>query len=259
MDNKDLILLTDELKDETLLGKILDIEKLGRELGVGGMSTFQRQEFVLNPVEFVQGTTERSRQAIFEASVRISNLRGGVYDFHKANAEIKLNTAKKIRWEKKLLDANDVADKMEAEAEIQLLEVEIQRKTAELEALKYKADFWITEVKDFYVSFLKNEEELKKRGVSVLDWNTHAEQVRYWTETTNAKINKQLSYALMGRSQQEGDSLAMQNHTDVMLQYAQNIFGILPDRQKEEIKQIATNMGIKIEEKPKELEGQKNG
>jgi len=257
MQDKDLVLLTDELKDEELMNKILEIEKLGKVLRVGSMSSFQKQEFVLNPTEFVPGTTEKSRQSIFESAVRISNLRGGVYDYHKLTAEIKIETAKKLRAEKKLSNAQDEADKLEAEGEIQLAEVEIQRKTNELDSLKYKADAWLDDVKDFYVEFLKNEELLKQRGKSVLDWNTHEEQVRYWSATTEAKLNKQLTYALMGRSTQEGDSLCYQNHPQIMLKYAEAIHELLPESQKKEIKELANNMGIKWGDGTQKIEEKK--
>jgi hypothetical protein len=249
-ENKDLTLLTEELKDEILMNKILEIEKLGREIRVGQMTTFQKQEFVTNETEYPIGTVERSRQAIFEASVRISNLRGGVYDFHKAQAEIKIEKAKKLRAEAKLAKAADEADKLEAEGEIQLAEIDIARKTNELGALKYKADAWLDDVKDFYVTFLKNETVCKEKGKSILDWNNFDAQIDYWSTVMERKIQKQLSYDLMARTQQQGDSLPFQNNTQVMMKYVGNIFPLLPDTKKEEIKQMATRMGITIEEKP---------
>jgi hypothetical protein len=259
MDNKDLTVLTDELKDETLLNKILEIEKLSREIHVGNMSSFQKQRFVLNPTEFVPGTVEKSRQSIFEASVRISNLRGGVYDFHKAQAEIKIQTAKKLRSEKKLATAIDEADQLEAAGEISLAEIEIQRKQDELEALKYRAGAWLDDIKDFYVSFLQNEALLKERGVSVLNWNDESEQLRYWHATTEAKLNKQLAYELAGRSQQQGDSICFQNEPNIMMAYAKSIFPLLPDNKKNEIRQLANNLGITIDEIPASIEDKKDG
>lgn len=227
---KDLALLNDELKDSTLIETLNKIESISREMSVGGMTTFQRKEFVLNPTDYPPGTVEKSRQAIFEASVRVSGIKGSVFDFHKTTGEIDKAKARLMRAQSNLKKLQEMpltdevaADLLEAQGEERIARYDLLAKEESLAGLKARSAHQLQEVKDFYEEFQKNEVYTAAKGMSYKDWNTEKASLDYWGSVQDARIQKAMSYGAAGISQQQGDSLPFQNRPAILLKQAQEL------------------------------------
>jgi len=212
---KDLVLLNDEFKKESLMDKLKEIEDLGRELDVGGQTSYQNTNFVLNETEFPTGTSGKSRQAIFESCVRVDSLKGLVFDYHKTVGEIKIQRAKMLRAEEKLKNADNKADKIEAEGEFEIARAELRQKELFIDGMKYKSEYLLRSINDFYQNYEKNEVECKKLGFTVHDWNKMEVEDHYWRTVNDRKVIKHEMYRLAQLSKETGDSLPLQNQMDL--------------------------------------------
>ena len=190
------------------------IEKLGRELEVGGQTSYQNKFFVLNPVEFPQGTSGKSRQAIFEGAVRVDQLKGCLGDLYKTEGEIKVCQARIIRAQRKMGSA-DEADKLEGEGELIIAETELKQKEMALDGIRGRAKHMLRCVFDFYGEFVKNEVDCEKLGFTVHDWNKLEVEDHYWRSVNDMKIAKAATYAALGMNQQTGDSLPFQHNLNI--------------------------------------------
>ena len=195
--------------------KILDeVERLGRELEVGGQTSYQNKFFVLNPVEFPQGTSGKSRQAIFEGAVRVDQLKGSLADLYKTEGEIKVCQARILRAQRKMRN-DDEADQLEGEGELIIAETELKQKERALEGIRSKAKHMLRCTFDFYGEFVKNEVDCEKLGFNVHDWNKLEVEDHYWRSVNDMKVAKAASYAALGMNQQTGDSLPFQHNLNI--------------------------------------------
>lgn len=205
--------LNTKLANEEIRDTLKKIEIISRKMEVGQQTSYQNRFFVLNPVEFPEGTSGKSRQAIFEAAVRIDVLKGHLFEHKKINGEMKIIEAKLIRAKKKL-ESDDEADRLEAEGEIIIAEAEYRQKELSLEAIESKAKNVIRQIDDFWDEFNKNEEICVKRGFSYENWNALEVEDDYWNTVNDRKIQKAAAYSMLGMGQQLGDSLPLQNNLD---------------------------------------------
>ena len=118
----------EQFSNKQVLDILQDIDTKGKELEVGGQTTYQNRFFVLNPVEFPEGSSHKSRQAVFEASVRVDNLKSLLFEYKKTIAEQKLIEIKKLKIKRKIENATDDLDKLEAEVELEMVEIEKRQK-----------------------------------------------------------------------------------------------------------------------------------
>ena len=205
--------LNKKLANEEIRETLKKIEIISRKMEVGQQTSYQNRFFVLNPVEFPEGTSGKSRQAIFEAAVRIDVLKGHLFEHKKINGEMKTIEAKLMRAKKKL-NSDDEADKLEAEGEIIIAEAEYRQKELSLEAIESKANNILRQIDDFWDEFNKNEELCMKRGFNYENWNNLEVEDDYWNTVNDRKIQKAAAYSLLGMGQQLGDSLPLQNNLD---------------------------------------------
>jgi hypothetical protein len=213
---KQLEKINEDFKKEELLGKLKEVEKLGRELAVGQQTSYQNRFFVLNDTEFPTGTSGKSRQAVFEAAVRVDSLKGLVFEYNKTIGEIKQEKANLMRAEEKLNDPEaSEADKLEAEGKIDVSKAEIRQKEIGLENMHERSKQLLRSMFDFYEEFEKNEEECKKLGFTCKDWNRLEVEDHYWRTVNDKKVLKSKMYQLAGMSKEQGDSLPLQNRLDV--------------------------------------------
>lgn len=216
---KQLQILDQVFSKGEIIDVLNDIESLGRQMEVGGQTSYQNKFFVLNPVEFPEGTSGKSRQAIFESAVRVDVLKGNLFEYKKMLGEMKILRAKMFRAEKKLEEVTkngDIADVMEAEGEMDILTAEIRQKELALENLQAKSKHVLRSIIDFYGEYKTNEEICNNLGFITADhWNTLEVEDHYWKTVNARKVQKAASYAALGMNQQLGDSLPLQNNLDV--------------------------------------------
>ncbi len=240
---KDLELLDDEFKKEEVMKKLQEITELSKEIEVGGQTSYQNKFFVLNEVEYPDGTSGKSRQAVFEASVRVDSLKGLVFDYHKTQGELKIEKAALIRAEdhlEKSKKKNNEADTLEAEGMVLICMANIRQKELSIEGLKGRTKHLLRSINDFDTEFQKNEELCKAQGFTVHDWNNIEVEDHYWRTVNDKKIIKAKMYNLAKLSTEQGDSLPLQHKLDV---------GRVQQIDKE-LKTEAAKMGlIKVEKK----------
>lgn len=207
--------INESFKDENLLERLRKIEKLGKELEVGGQTSYQNRKFVLNEVEFPEGTSGKSRQAIFEAAVRVDSLRGLVFDYNKTIGEIKIAKAKVMKAEHDIKNAETEWEKLQAEGEYDVSMTELRQKEQALFGMEQRSKHLLRSIHDFYEEFEINEEKCKQLGFDCHDWNKMEVEDHYWRTVNDKKIIKQKMYMLGGLSKEGGDSLPLQNNLDV--------------------------------------------
>lgn len=213
---KELALLDEEFSKEKIMNMLKELENLGREVEVGGQTSYQNLNFVLNKTEFPEGTSGNSRQAVFEGAVRVDSLKGLVFDYHKELGETKIKQAQIMRAEEKLNNPKSTpADKLEAEGELQVAKAELRQKELALDGMKFKSKYLLRSINDFYQAYQMNEELCQKRGFSILDWNKEEVEHDYWTTVNDRKLVKHEAYRLAALSKETGDSLPLQNTLDV--------------------------------------------
>lgn len=205
--------LNERLSNEDIRNTLKKIELISRKMEVGQQTSYQNKFFVLNPVEFPEGTSGKSRQAIFEAAVRVDVLKGHLFEHKKINGEMKIIEARLLRAKKKL-EGGDEADRLEAEGEIIIAEAEYRQKELSLESIEAKANQVLRQINDFYEEFIVNEELCQKRGFNYELWNTMEVENDYWNTVNDRKIQKAAAYSMLGMGQQLGDSLPLQNNLD---------------------------------------------
>jgi hypothetical protein len=216
---KQLQILDQAFSKTEIIDVLNDIESLGRQMEVGGQTSYQNKFFVLNPVEFPEGTSGKSRQAIFEGAVRVDVLKGNLFEYKKMLGEMKILQAKMIRANKKLVNANSTKieeDILEAEGEMDILISETRQKELALENVQAKSKHVLRSIIDFYGEYKVNEELCNKLGfVTAENWNTLEVEDHYWKTVNSRKVQKAAAYAALGMNQQLGDSLPLQNSLDV--------------------------------------------
>ena len=243
--------LNEKLANPEIITTLKNIELISRRMEVGQQTTYQNKLFVLNPVEFPEGTSGKSRQAIFESAVRIDVLKGHLFEHKKINGEMKVIEAKLIRAKRKM-ESKDEADQLEAEGEIIIAEAEYRQKELSLEAIEAKANNVLRQINDFYEEFIINEEICKKRGFDYNNWNSMEVENDYWNTVNDRKIQKAAAYSMLGMGQQLGDSLPLQNNLDpnriefIKQKTIENIKGIIEQSNQ------TPEENKKIENKPKE-------
>lgn len=206
--------LNEKLSNEEIREKLKNIEIISRIMEVGQQTSYQNKFFVLNPIEFPTGTSGKSRQAIFEAAVRIDVLKGHLFEHKKINGEMKKIQAQLIRANKKRM-SDDEADRLEAEGDIIIAEAELRQKELSLSSIEAKANNVLRQINDFYEEFEKNEQSCNTRGFSYKDWNSLEVENDYWNQVTDRKVKKAAAYTALGMSQQLGDSLPLQNNLNI--------------------------------------------
>jgi len=216
---KQLQILDQVFSKEEIVNTLNDIERLGREMEVGGQTSYQNKFFVLNPVEFPEGTSGKSRQAVFESAVRVDVLKGNLFEYKKMCGEMKILNAKMIRAQKKYDEAvksGEEADILEAEGEIEILTSEIRQKELALENVQAKSKHVLRSIVDFYNEYQVNEQLCNELGFETSkDWNKLEVEDHYWRSVNNRKVQKAAAYAALGMNQQLGDSLPLQNNLNV--------------------------------------------
>jgi hypothetical protein len=251
--------LNEKLSNEEIKNTLKEIESIAKIIEVGQQTSYQNKLFVLNPVEFPEGTSGKSRQAIFEAAVRVDVLKGHLFEHKKINGEMKIIEAKLMRSKSKLSKAKDYlcqtgdtsyeADMVEAEGEIIIAEAEYRQKELSLEAIESKANQVLRQINDFYEEFNINEELCKKRGFDYSNWNQMEVENDYWNTVNDRKIQKAAAYSMLGMGQQLGDSLPLQNNLDP------NRIEFVKRKTIENVKAI-TESATKPQETPKEIESE---
>jgi hypothetical protein len=219
----------EQFTDKQVLDTLLDIDRKGKEMEVGGQTTYQNRFFVLNPVEFPEGSSHKSRQAIFEASVRVDNLKSLLFEYKKAIAEQKIIEVKRIRKmhdieriqeDVKHLDATEEEkvylelDITEAEAELDILDLEKRQKEIALENIIARSKHTLRAIYDFHGEFVDNEKLCEKRGFTYKDWNRLEVEHDAWMTINDRKVQKMVAYSRAGLTREGGDSLPLQNTLD---------------------------------------------
>lgn len=216
---KQLKILDQVFSKEEIVNTLNDIERLGREMEVGGQTSYQNKFFVLNPVEFPEGTSGKSRQAVFESAVRVDVLKGNLFEYKKMCGEMKILNARMIRAQKKYDEAvknGDEADILEAEGEVEILTSEIRQKELALENVQAKSKHVLRSIVDFYNEYQVNEKLCNDLGFDTAkDWNKLEVEDHYWRSVNSRKVQKAAAYAALGMNQQLGDSLPLQNNLNV--------------------------------------------
>ena len=205
--------LHEKLANPEIIETLKKIELISRKMEVGQQTSYQNKFFVLNPVEFPEGTSGKSRQAIFESAVRVDVLKGHLFEHKKINGEMKIIEAKLIRAKRKM-ESVDEADKIEGEGEVIIAEAEYRQKELALQSIEAKANQVLRQINDFYEEFATNEEICEKRGFNYEHWNSMEVENDYWNTVNDRKIQKAAAYSMLGMGQQLGDSLPLQNNLD---------------------------------------------
>lgn len=219
---RQLDILGEKFTEEEILETLETIDSISKQMEVGGQTTFQNKFFVLNPIEFPEGTSGKSRQAIFEAAVRVDVLKGHLFDYKKTQGEMKIIYARILRAKKKLT-CEDEIETLEAEGELEIAQAEYRQKEIALENLKAKSIHVLRSIYDFWGEFNINEELCKKIGFEWKDWNKLEVEEHYWTTVNDRKVQKAATYSALGMSQQLGDSLPLQNHLEVNLNRVEHV------------------------------------
>jgi len=215
-ETRDLVLLNDDFKKKDIMGMVKELEDLGREIEVGGQTSYQNRNFVLNPTEFPEGTVGKSRQAVFEGAVRVDSLKGLVFDYYKTLGEIKQCKAQMLKQEAIMADpSKEEWEKLEAEGAWEIARAELRQKDLAVEGMQHRSKHLLRSIHDFHSAFKENEEITEKRGMSVLDWNKPDVEHDYWSQVNDRKVVKQLMYQQADLSKEGGDSLPFQNQLDV--------------------------------------------
>jgi len=221
----DLSFLDQEFSNDQVMDKIYKIDKLGKEIEIGGQTSYQNKYFVLNETEFPTGTIGKSRQAIFEACVRIDNLKNLVFEYHKTQGEIKIAKAKTIKTKQKLIQAKTIAkqpsiktqneeiDLLIAEGKYEIAIAKLRQKELTVDSLKSKAKHYLRCINDFYTEFEKNEKICKKQfNTSILDWNKEDVENQYWQTVNDKKLIKARLYQKSSLPKELGDGLPLQDN-----------------------------------------------
>jgi len=215
-ETRDLVLLNDDFKKEDIMGMVKELEDLGRKIEVGGQTSYQNRNFVLNPTEFPEGTVGKSRQAVFEGAVRVDSLKGLVFDYHKTLGEIKKCKAEMMKQESIMNNTqSEPWEVLEAEGAWEIARAELRQKELAVEGMQHRSKHLLRSIHDFHSAFKENEEITEKRGMSVLDWNKPDVEHDYWSQVNDRKVIKQLMYQQADLSKEGGDSLPFQNRLDV--------------------------------------------
>lgn len=217
------LVVTKEGETETKgLKELLDeVATLAREIEVGGQTSYQNKFFVLNPVEYPDGTSGKSRQAIFEGAVRVENIKGQYLEYYKCEGEKKIAEAKILRAQSKIdsvggkNDAESVATRLEGEGELTIAQAEFRQKELHMAGIASRAKHQLREVVDFYEEYRKNEIECAKKGFDIHDWNTMEVEDDYWRTVNQRKVEKAMNYLALGFDHQTGDSLPLQHRINV--------------------------------------------
>lgn len=130
---------------------------------------------------------------------------------------MKITKAKMLKAMKKLNEATEEFDKLEAEGELEIAQAEYRQKEIALENLKAKSMHVLRSIYDFWGEFKTNEQLCAKLGFSWEDWNKLEVEEHYWTTVNDRKVQKAATYTALGMSQQLGDSLPLQNHLETNL------------------------------------------
>jgi len=215
-ETRDLVLLNDDFKKEDIMEMVTELEDLGRKIEVGGQTSYQNRNFVLNPTEFPEGTVGKSRQAVFEGAVRVDSLKGLVFDYHKTLGEIKKCKAEMMRQEEVMRHPDSSpADVLEAEGAWEIARAELRQKELAVDGMQHRSKHLLRSIHDFHSAFKENEEITQKRGMGILDWNKPEVEHDYWSQVNDRKVVKQLMYQQAELSKEGGDSLPFQNQLDV--------------------------------------------
>jgi len=215
-ETRDLTLLNDDFKKEDIMNMVTELEDLGRKIEVGGQTSYQNRNFVLNPTEFPEGTVGKSRQAVFEGAVRVDSLKGLVFDYHKTLGEIKKCKAEMMKQESIMNNTqSEPWEVLEAEGAWEIARAELRQKELAVEGMQHRSKHLLRSIHDFHSAFKENEEITQKRGMTVLDWNKPEVEHDYWSQVNDRKVIKQLMYQQAALSKEGGDSLPFQNQLDV--------------------------------------------
>ncbi|MEI7983101.1 MAG: hypothetical protein WCI71_15735, partial [Bacteroidota bacterium] len=104
-------------------------------------------------------------------SVRVDNLKSLLFEYKKTIAEQKLIEIKKLKIKRKIENATDDLDKLEAEVELEMVEIEKRQKEIALENIMSRSNHTLRSIFDFHGEFVENEKLCEKRGFTYKDWN----------------------------------------------------------------------------------------
>jgi len=233
----------EQFTNKEVLDVLLKIDGIAKDMEVGGQTSYQNKFFVLNPVEFPEGTSGKSRQAAFEASVRVDNLKSLLFEYKAAMAEKKIIEARIMRAERKL-QMEDPIDRLEGEGELELAELDMRKKDLSITAMMARSKHILRSVFDFYTEFENNEKICEQRGFNYRAWNKLEVEHDYWAAVNDRKVQKAMAYAKLGMSQQLGDSLPFQNSLNI--ERIEKVKGLTSEAIDKETKKLE-NVGDKEE------------